>query len=119
MKNSKITRLMLGLVILFSFFIFQGSSDHHGGCYDCAESESANLRIVRSHGDLDYAVVQVSVNPGGYITTIAAGRSFLLALEPGNYTVVAKSVAYGGAGQILLTKGVNLSANETKTITIN
>lgn len=120
MKNSKFIRLVLGIIILFGFFVFQGSSDHYeGSCFDCG-SGYATLTITRvKDSETSFAVVKVTVNPGNYSRTINAGGSTSFSLNPGKYTIIAASIAYGGASQKLMTKTIELNEAETKTVVIN
>jgi hypothetical protein len=120
MKNSKFIRLILGIVTLFGFFVFQGSSDHHeGSCFDCG-SGYATLIVTRvKDTDTSFAIVKVTVNPGNYSTTLKAGGNVSFSLNPGKYTIIAVSLAYGGAAQKLMTKTIELDETTTKTVVIN
>ncbi len=119
MKNSKITRLMLGLVILFSFFIFQGSDDHHsGGCLDnCAGDKSGYLTITNHYT----TALPIRVNISGtesftaYITHDAKKQ---FRLNSGRYTVTAITTPPIGEGQLISSQSVVMRDEEQQFITI-
>lgn len=114
MNKSKITRLMLGLVILFSFFIFQGSQDEHG-CAQCEDPELGGELIVINQVTYPNTVrlaVKVIPNSGGKI--IYPGKSVSFYLDKGTYQVIATSVDY--KSYPVEVKSVNMITMDTFSI---
>ena len=58
MKGQKFFRLFLGLIFLFSIFLFQGSEDHHE-CAQCGEEQgTGTLTLVnKTHNDLNISII--------------------------------------------------------------
>lgn len=90
MKNSKITRLMFGLVILFSFFIFQGSHDEDG-CAQC-ENQSLGGELVVINNVLGSYILKVKAIPSSGSKLIYPGESVSFYLDKGTYHVIAFEV---------------------------
>lgn len=84
MKNSKLTRLLMGMIILFSIFLFQGTDDL-GGCSSCEGEIGGTLTVIN---DIRFFIF-VKVIPGGGSAGILFGNNHVFHLDEGLYQVIA------------------------------
>ncbi len=118
MKNSKITRLMLGLVILFSFFIFQGSQDEHG-CAQCENPELGGELIVINRVTNPKTVLLATAIPNSGGKKIYYGESVSFYLDKGTYQVITTSLdSYHLPIEVKSVNMVTIDVLSKKTIVV-
>jgi len=113
MKDAKFFRLLLGLIILFSIFLFQGSEDHHR-CTQCEEDRAGGtLRVVNNTRDL----IIVYIIPAGRSSDIRSLDFQDFDLYEGLYHVMATTLLmpYSG-GKIVGVRMVDIKLGSDKTI---
>lgn len=108
MKKSKLPRLLMGIIILFSIFLFQGADDL-GGCSSCEGELGGTLTVINYIRSL----IVVNVSPGGGSAEITLGNNHVFYLDEGLYQVVA---IYGGI-TVVGVRMVEIKLGSDKTIT--
>ena len=111
MKGQKFFRLLLGLIILFSIFLFQGSENHEG-CAQCEkDSPGGTLRVINNTGTSIY----VYVSPLGGESGIGMGETHIFILNKGLYHVVATLIG-PFSGKVVGVRMVDIKLGSDKTI---
>lgn len=113
MKNGKISRLTLGLIILFSFFVFQGSDDHHG-CTQCEDEILGGALTVINNTGLD---IMVTVQPLGGTAGLAHGGTKVFYLNEGLYQVVALEFFTFVPKNVIGVRMVEIKLGSDKSVT--
>ena len=93
MESKKYRRLVLGLAILFSLFLFQASEDHHhnsSSCDECMLEEDMGVLTITNNGNKPILVflkgtIAETGNIVRYKTVLNPHLSRALLLEPGFY----------------------------------
>jgi len=119
MKNSKVIRLALGIVILFGFFIFQGSHDENG-CAQCESDElGGELTVINNVLYPEIVLLGVRVLPDGGNKICRPGESVTFYLNKGTYQVITMSMGmYYTVIKILSVNMITINTLSSKTIEI-
>ena len=92
MKDPKVYRLVLGLVILFSIFLFQGSDDHGELCAEICLEDLTNVGYIEIHNHTLWDILAVIVYPnkkGAETFEIKGDPNFIRKMVTlGRYTII-------------------------------
>jgi len=111
LKDPKIYRLVLGLIILFSIFLFQGSEDHHG-CTQCEENyvNSSEISITNLGDD----VISVFLFPLDTQNVISPWKTTTIRVNEGLYHLVAM----WGTLKIIDSRVISVTKGSKVSVTI-
>jgi len=115
MRDPKVYRLVLGLIILFSLFLFQGSDDHHG----CTQCEDANLggslNVINNSG---YNITVLILPDYTVGALMAPNGSKVFYLDEGLYNVLAYQIDGFTPVKVLTVRMVEIKLGSNKTVEI-
>jgi hypothetical protein len=117
MKNSKLTRLLMGMIILFSIFLFQGTDDL-GGCSSCNGEQGGSLTIINNVFEWDSLFIMIS-GPTGDAFDLDRLDSKVVYVDEGLYQILAMYWdRHADRYKLHKVRVVEIKLGSQKTITI-